>query len=562
MLVETFLLYLSLLALVADGFIEVPDWLKKPPAPEKNGDDYGVDVTFPIHHHLDRSSEYGQRYRTMMNGCYQRYSRRECDMTETQRIDMNMDQPRTQHNYTDLGFQKLKVPEQLWTLISQFYETNRDRTALENWPRGNTYTNHWDSPTEFISVENSRLKGGGEFLKGRIWDAMKPILEEWVGQELTPTSLYGIRIYRRGAMLSTHVDRLPLITSAIIQVAQDDMTEPWPIEVYSHEGKAYNVTMQPGEMVLYESHTVLHGRPFPLMGNLYANIFIHFAPVRHDAINAEDRAIARAPKRTLRKSVSDAAREDERGLGEGSRGHDAGTADVEQKDKGKSEDPLAKFGGPRVHSEKDDKDLIAAHRKTRLDKAAAAVVARAGGADTGGGKGFPPESKKHHDFNQYTDVPPLDPRWSDVLKKKDLQDMASMDGSGGSTSEDGSGDGSASEGSGVDGASSGRFRTILHQVAQMGDLDTLTKLLKGKSAMDVEVLVNARDAHGWQPLHEAVRKGHFQCVKYLVNVCGADIGSATDRGGTPLWWARKLLDPRHPIVSYLDEIGAPESGEE
>jgi prolyl 4-hydroxylase len=69
----------------------------------------------------------------------------------------------------------------------------------------------------------------------------------------------------------TDVDRLPLVSSCIIQVGQD-VDEPWPIEVYSHDGMAHNVTMQPGDMVLYESHTVLHGRPFPLKGRHYVNL--------------------------------------------------------------------------------------------------------------------------------------------------------------------------------------------------------------------------------------------------------------------------------------------------
>lgn len=73
---------------------------------------------------------------------------------------------------------------------------------------------------------------------------------------------------------------MPLVSSAIINVAQD-VDEPWPIEVYGHDGKATNVTMEPGDMVLYESHSVLHGRPFPLKGRFYANIFVHFEPVGH-----------------------------------------------------------------------------------------------------------------------------------------------------------------------------------------------------------------------------------------------------------------------------------------
>lgn len=65
---------------------------------------------------------------------------------------------------------------------------------------------------------------------------------------------------------------MPLVSSCIIQVAQD-IDEPWPVEVISHDGKAYNVSMVPGDMVLYESHTVLHGRPFPLVGREYVSHF-------------------------------------------------------------------------------------------------------------------------------------------------------------------------------------------------------------------------------------------------------------------------------------------------
>jgi len=52
-----------------------------------------------------------------------------------------------------------------------------------------------------------------------------------------------------------------------------------PLEVYGHDGKATNITMEPGDMVLYESHSVIHGRPFPMRGNYFANLFIHFEPI-------------------------------------------------------------------------------------------------------------------------------------------------------------------------------------------------------------------------------------------------------------------------------------------
>ena len=125
-------------------------------------------------------------------------------MTEEQRIDQCFDQPQRQHNYTELGFKKMKVPDNVWELVSQFWQANKDKPSNENWPRGNTYTNHWESPTEFVSVEENSRIGGGGALKAKIWEGMKPILTEWVGgEELQPTSLYGIRIYRKGAVLST-----------------------------------------------------------------------------------------------------------------------------------------------------------------------------------------------------------------------------------------------------------------------------------------------------------------------------------------------------------------------
>jgi prolyl 4-hydroxylase len=187
----------------------------------------------------------------MLEKCYEKYSRRECDSTEKARVQMNLDQPQHHHNYTTLGFKKLKAPDSLFTILSNFFMTNKDNAVPEAWPRGNTYVNHWTSPTEMVSLEDGRLRGSGATIKRQIWNAAKPILEEWTGKQLKETSLYGIRIYRDGAILATHCDRLPLVSSAIINVAQD-VNEPWPIEVYDHSGKAHNVSMEPGDMVLYE----------------------------------------------------------------------------------------------------------------------------------------------------------------------------------------------------------------------------------------------------------------------------------------------------------------------
>ncbi len=261
---------------------------------EENPHDYGVDVSFPIHHELKPNLNsanpikrmFARRYQEHIEGCYKKYSFRECDSNERARLEMSLEQPATQHNYTELGFKKMRAPDEIYLPLKEFYDNHKDEKKLEQWPRGNTYVNNWVAPTYMVNFEDRRFVEGIS-LKQKTWENVKPIIEEWTGQKLDQSSLYGVRIYENDAVLATHVDRLPLVSSCIIQIDQD-IDEPWPLEVIGHDGKAYNVSMKPGDMVLYESHTVLHGRPHPMKGRLYANVFVHFIPKDHDARNAKE----------------------------------------------------------------------------------------------------------------------------------------------------------------------------------------------------------------------------------------------------------------------------------
>jgi hypothetical protein len=286
-----------------------------------NATSYGVDVSFPVHH-LQVSTNYphlihntdpesystplqfqnqvlqplGNKqefYDHYIQGCREYYGKRGqmCDSTEKDRIKMSLTQPRSMKNYTNIGFKKIRAPDHLFKLLKDHWDRNEPNKKKEKWSAGNTYVNHWASPTYMTSVEDVSLRGGGGILKQQIWDAARPVVEEWTGQRLTQSSLYGIRAYTDGAVLAPHVDRNPLISSCIINVAQD-VDEDWPLEVIGHDGLAYNVTMEPGDMVLYESHSLLHARPFPLKGRFFANVFVHFEPeviYDNDADSSTDR---------------------------------------------------------------------------------------------------------------------------------------------------------------------------------------------------------------------------------------------------------------------------------
>ena len=65
--------------------------------------------------------------------------------------------------------------------------------------------------------------------------------------------------------------------SAILNLGQD-VEEDWPLFVRPHSGEDEAVLMRPGDMVWYESASVIHGRQWPLRGASYDNLFVHFKP--------------------------------------------------------------------------------------------------------------------------------------------------------------------------------------------------------------------------------------------------------------------------------------------
>lgn len=213
-------------------------------------------------------------YESLMQGCREYYyaNPKACDDMEYDRLQMNLIQPKLMVNFTALGFFKQRLPPDLVGRLQHFWEASQEDeddqggeqlAKKERWNEGNTYTNHWQSPTYMLNIPAS-LHAVGD-LRTEIYQTVEKMIHQWINsdedvnkEEFVATSLYGIRIYKEGCLLAPHVDRLPLVTSAIINVAQD-VEEDWPLEVYGHDGKIYNITMKPGDVLLYESHSVIHG---------------------------------------------------------------------------------------------------------------------------------------------------------------------------------------------------------------------------------------------------------------------------------------------------------------
>jgi prolyl 4-hydroxylase len=65
-------------------------------------------------------------------------------------------------------------------------------------------------------------------------------------------------------------------------VAQQ-LNRDWPLCIEDNSYRQHWLLLKPGDMVFYEGGRLLHGRPEPLDGQAYANIFCHFKPVTYQA---------------------------------------------------------------------------------------------------------------------------------------------------------------------------------------------------------------------------------------------------------------------------------------
>ncbi len=173
-------------------------------------------------------------------------------------------------NFTTRGFKKSQMPESIYKEIKSFLDDNKSM-AEEEQQSLDFLLNESIHPTVMIELPAE--------LKQKTADALQEIVEEWGGVEIVVTSVYGIRCYHEGTSLRAHRDTTDThILSAIINLDQD-VEEEWPLEIEDNAYRTHQVYLRPGEMLLYESARLLHGRKTPLNGKFYCNLFVHFKPV-------------------------------------------------------------------------------------------------------------------------------------------------------------------------------------------------------------------------------------------------------------------------------------------
>ena len=178
-------------------------------------------------------------------------------------------------HFTKEGFTIKPVPSELFSAITDFNEKSKDEEEDE-YVEGGKLEKIISSKKHRIATSLRQIDLD---LRAKIINYIQPELETWTGLDLLPTYVYGIRTYRRGAELKMHKDTLQTnVISVIINVDQK-VDEPWALQIKNHEGELSEVLLKPGEMCLYESATLDHGRVKPFNGDYFSNVFASFIPL-------------------------------------------------------------------------------------------------------------------------------------------------------------------------------------------------------------------------------------------------------------------------------------------
>ena len=169
--------------------------------------------------------------------------------------------------FTPDGFEKRPIPEALFQTLATFYTEHRD-DGRDEVVQGGWLVNPTLLPSRLIELPQA--------IKDDVHAVLSGICEDWTVLSLTPTYVYGIRKYLRGTVLRMHRDVFGThMIGASLNIAQACDT-PWPLTIEDHTRHRHQVLLASGEMLLYESARLLHGRPVPLDGEFYSGVFVHF----------------------------------------------------------------------------------------------------------------------------------------------------------------------------------------------------------------------------------------------------------------------------------------------
>jgi hypothetical protein len=166
--------------------------------------------------------------------------------------------------FTKFGFEKVRLPADLWSSISTYYHNNRHSLSIDYQQLENLHTVNWWNSTTSPSPRLKRIEIP-PILKRywsqllcfyvELWSHGHPISPFSTPQKLQFISSSGFRVFSTGSYQLPHVeDPTHTAFTVVINIDQIELFVPWVAQIYDSYGRLHEVTMAPGDILVYEVH--------------------------------------------------------------------------------------------------------------------------------------------------------------------------------------------------------------------------------------------------------------------------------------------------------------------
>jgi hypothetical protein len=127
------------------------------------------------------------------------------------------------------------------------------------------------------NMDDGQVPGSPSFYQDREMIAQQNILtakiEEYTQIKLIPMFCYN-RVYRTGAILRMHKDSERAQIGATINLGQKG--NPWDIWLVDYNENAHNITLEPGDALIYYGSKLHHWRGQLVDSDLVSQVMFHF----------------------------------------------------------------------------------------------------------------------------------------------------------------------------------------------------------------------------------------------------------------------------------------------
>ena len=166
----------------------------------------------------------------------------------------------------EVGFFKQKIPTNIYKSILDLYRIYRAYVPLEN--------NEPESEARESCTFSTFLQlNKTPYLSQTLAKDLSRYLSNEIKLELEDPILYGFRIYLNKSIIRMHRDNIRLNIGAILQI--DQWGKPWELDIEDHDGNKHEILLSAGEMIVYESSRITHGRLKQFEGVYYTNLLFH-----------------------------------------------------------------------------------------------------------------------------------------------------------------------------------------------------------------------------------------------------------------------------------------------